>query len=124
MKNVLCPYCAEIFAPKRHINRHINKKHSDKLDQHPEIMIKHSCKLCGDKFMCKDDLQDHNAVTTVLEIPVCDFCDRTFKHKGSMRSHIAEHHKNEKHVCKYCPKICNTKATVETHLGKTHSKQP
>ena len=74
--------------------------------------------------MCKDDLQDHNAVTTVLGIPVCDFCDRTFKHKGSMRSHIAEHHKNEKHVCKYCPKICNTKATVKTHLGKTHSKQP
>ena len=70
VKNVLCPYCSELFAPKRHINRHINKKHSDKLDQHPEIMIKHSCKLCGDKFMCKDDLQDHNAVTTVLGIPV------------------------------------------------------
>jgi len=122
-KNVLCPYCSDLFTRKSYISRHIYKKHGDKLHQHPEIKIKHSCKLCGEKFISKDDLQDHNAVNHGEEFQ-CDFCERTFKHKASRRSHIAEHHKNEKHMCEQCPKIFNTKVAVQTHLRKTHAKQP
>jgi len=122
-KNIPCPYCSDLFKNKSYITQHIYKKHADKLDQHPEIELKHSCEQCGGKFFSKDELQDHSAVNHGEEFQ-CKFCDRSFKHRGSRTSHIAENHRNEKHMCEHCPKILNSKAAVGRHIRKTHFKQP
>ena len=41
VKNIPCPYCSGLFTNKSYINQHIYKKHADKLNQHPEITLKH-----------------------------------------------------------------------------------
>ena len=104
-----------------------------KKDNHPDIMIPkrskprkerdHSCKICGEKFNCKQTKlvhkwKVHDGITYNCEYENCSY--KTYQ-KGTLKKHIISNHLNTIEKCTFCTNTFKEKSSLQNHMIRLHT---
>ncbi|XP_054720893.1 zinc finger protein 271-like [Uloborus diversus] len=81
-EDVVCEICDESVASDEYENH---------LFMHGEGKT-HTCRICSETFMFKDDLAQHTRTAHVADRPFsCNICDESFRFKSDLREHRQVH---------------------------------
>lgn len=92
-------------------------------DTYPKCEIltkKYICDVCGEKFSCKTNLDDHRNLHSQQQIFACNFCEKKFDSKTSFDSHLLIHSDMKPFACNYCHKAFMMMSLLTAHM-KAHT---
>lgn len=110
-----CHSCGSILRSKYSLNYHLSKTHS--------------CKICGDDFVCIVSLNKHVKAAHTQKVFTCETCNKSYKLLNSLRKHemYNQHGSYEaapgtKFLCNQCPYEGKSKYHLNKHKH-VHNKQ-
>lgn len=111
-----CDYCANTFASKGRLNRHIRDKHMIHLEEAV------SCDICGRVCINHEAVTAHRRTHIDEKEFQCDYCGKGFTRKKNLEFHIRSHTGIRPFQCKMCPKTFVTVSGLNCHV-RTHTKE-
>lgn len=88
----------------------------------PRSTISYSCKMCGQDFTKRKDLQLHIKEQNHLKQFSCHLCPKMFARSDHLKSHILRHTKPGKHLCDQCDQRFKRADHLNYHKVNEHGK--
>lgn len=94
-----------------------------KSDEQNELR-RHSCEVCGKKFMKKSNLIDHLRLHANMKPFQCEHCDKSFVQSGNFKAHMRTHTQERPFACSYlgCGKTYNQSSALRIHI-RSHTNE-
>lgn len=88
------------------------------------VVRRHSCEVCGKKFMKKSNLIDHLRLHANMKPFQCEHCDKSFVQSGNLQAHLRTHTQERPFVCSYlgCSKTYNQSSALRIHI-RSHTNE-
>lgn len=83
---------------------------------------KHTCQVCGKKFIGKSNLVDHLRYHANVKPFACKFCGKNFVQKGTLICHLRTHTQEKPYSCTICEKTFSQASAKNVHI-KTHTNE-
>lgn len=98
IKTYLCEFCAQSFARKENIQRHMKKEHGQHVNEDRQQKMNMSCTLCNKNFKTKQILRVHE-----------DYY------------HQSDKGPPKKHQCTICPQSFDMLENLKRHIKSSHN---
>lgn len=108
-----CTFCAEKFARKPRLSKHILAAHLD------ELLVK--CPQCDMKFGDKRALANHQKYHRGEKYFCCGRCGEAFKYRGNYVSHMSDHMGAHQYECGECGRGFSSWRRLGLHMDTRHS---
>lgn len=83
---------------------------------------KHTCQVCGKKFIGKSNLVDHLRYHANVKPFKCKYCGKQFVQKGTLVCHERTHTQEKPYNCTICSKSFSQASAKNVHI-KTHTNE-
>lgn len=83
---------------------------------------KHTCQVCGKKFVGKSNLVDHLRYHANVKLFKCHYCGKQFVQSGTLKCHLRTHTQEKPYKCTYCTKTFTQASARNVHI-KTHTNE-
>ena len=125
-----CALCWKSFIRKRHLKRHIAKKHEDGVNMYDIKGQRYTCsrkyndKTCEKQFLTGPKLKRHIKSHRVTESGnhKCEICEKPFPSSSSLFLHRNIHLEEKPFKCDDCYKGFAQKGNLKDHIQKYHNK--
>ena len=122
----VCSFCELEFSERIQLDAHREEAHSNLMDPKkikPRKKKDHICKICGEKFNCKQSKlvhkwKVHDGIRQKCEYDNCDY--RTYQ-KTVLNDHINTIHLKTIEKCSLCDFKTTTKSYVKNHMRRKHA---
>ena len=119
VNNIPCPYCDKM-SNSNNFNNHIFYVHKEKRHLHPEIEPKVNCDECGEKFLARNQLNNHMKHMHTGSA-TCEVCSKVCPNERSLEMHVYGAHRTEKKcICEFCNQAFNNNSTLKIHKQHVH----
>ncbi|KAI8128859.1 Transcription factor grauzone [Lucilia cuprina] len=116
-----CPQCGKVLSDRKNFKSHLLRVHRPK-----DVVLKHSCEICGKSFTQGYVLRTHKLTHLPKEekkFP-CTECGKFFRRPETLKEHIASQHTGATlYTCPWCPKTFNSNGNMHAHRKNVHPKE-
>lgn len=121
---------ADVVKISRRRVKKINKKITERRDEHGDVKIaeraqcvngRFVCEFCNNTFSERTSLKFHIRIHLGVNLKPCGFCDRAFSRETYLRQHIKNNHSNNS-PCPQCDLVFNSKQELREHTIKIHTQ--
>lgn len=113
-KPFACPYCTKSFRIYQGLSRHVHELH--------EKLRPYRCDTCGNCFVNKRNLTDHQYLHTDERVYACNHCNKSFRQRSALFMHRRTHQEQRPFVCSVCSSGFYSRTKLTLH-ETTHSRE-
>ncbi|PSN43378.1 hypothetical protein C0J52_17978, partial [Blattella germanica] len=84
--------------------------------------IRHTCNICGRKYLTKKSLREHTK-KHFQKRAKCDICGKTYRNENVLKTHISLHKGPQPYICQPCGKGFIFLSSLKQHLKIDHKEK-